>query len=568
MLTNLEWFHLLPEPYGERAIHNAIATNREDLISWCMSDAINVFTWCETSEGREYWQSVYNSYKEADTTARHLYERNETLASEKRLRDAILEKSKRAVVYSSSMKTMLNALVVLGCKVSWHLPDDDYWTNEFANYITTRKGMLSYLANGRDHKVNDNGRWDRVGRQEMKPAKLAKKLLLSGTICGRLIEADFEKFSNNVKSYLGIVGDEDGDGKTLSLRVVNGEDIRKAYLGDNYSKILGSESNLHNSCMRDANRQEYLNIFVDNTKVVSLLIAEDSDNKILGRALLWVFDNGDKGMDTIYGPDIVIQSFKNWASDNDYYLKSRQSCHHHLFDIYNDNILHDDLIRKVSLEKWDYQTYPYMDSLFRLEIDEKRLHNSTSLCYDRELRNVDGTWIDENGDNSDGDDNEDDNDGDDRVELNNGEWVDEEDARWLHYQNYAGEWREAYYLADECSCCYNGEWMLDNDVVEIGNRCYPRDHHDITFINGRDEWALLDDTVYCESNQEYILMSDAVELAGEGWCHEDDARRCDTDGLYYMTDDMTMHGNVWVADCNTETYLETLKIKSNENETA
>jgi hypothetical protein len=46
------------------------------------------------------------------------------------------------------------------------------------NYLTLRDdGTISYLPKGKEHKLTDDGRWARDGRQNGAPQKIIKKLL-------------------------------------------------------------------------------------------------------------------------------------------------------------------------------------------------------------------------------------------------------------------------------------------------------------------------------------------------------------------------------------------------------
>ena len=208
MKTILEWLNELPQPYKSQAIYNFQEhlkrykfTNEERYtelsIKRCeyMSDAITASShWSVTPQGQEYWCDLYDKYEAIKSL--ELIKRRE-------------EQQLKRVYYSSSMFAML-LKIEDSSNVARRLTQDEYWDNSFANYITMRGDMCSYLPAGREHKVNpDTGRWLRDGRQDMKPAKLARKLLNERGLYG-LTDTDFEKFNNAVRSYISIMGDEDG----------------------------------------------------------------------------------------------------------------------------------------------------------------------------------------------------------------------------------------------------------------------------------------------------------------------------------------------------------------------
>ena len=71
------------------------------------------------------------------------------------------------------------------------------------------------------------------------------------------------------------------------LEIVEGDDILKYYLFDNYfrpnSACIGT---LWNSCMRQSERNKFMKLYAVNPQVKMLLLLED-DDKVRARALLW-----------------------------------------------------------------------------------------------------------------------------------------------------------------------------------------------------------------------------------------------------------------------------------------
>jgi hypothetical protein len=102
------------------------------------------------------------------------------------------------------------------------------------------------------------------------------------------------------------------------FKVVEGEDIRKWYLETNYSDRRGQ---LASSCMRYEKCQKYLDIYVQNPEVCSLLImySDASKTKICGRALIWKNVDGEFVMDRVYTVnDYDIEVFRKYASSKEW----------------------------------------------------------------------------------------------------------------------------------------------------------------------------------------------------------------------------------------------------------
>lgn len=543
MKTYVEWFNELPEPYRTQALenvrsgvcaHSSRYSESEMFVS--MAQAItSTMHWSATPQGHEYWNELYDRYTEQHREAIRI---EEAIAEQKeeearaRARELYRIRDERVITFSDSTRSMLRELSNHSVVASLMLFYSD--KNLFCDYVTMRGEMFSYLPKGRPHMVNDSGRWAREGRQEMKPGKLARKILheedeardmLYGKVT--LTDKDFEQFGNMVRSYIGINGDEDGEGRTLTIDVFSGEDIRWGYYEDNYSQLADSGSNLWGSCMRYGSCQDYFDIYVDNN--VKMLVAKDTFGKIVGRALLWECTNGRKVMDTIYSPDKVRQVFINWAIDNDYYYKSQQSCHHHEFDMHSgEHVGSWDAV--VKLSHVDFSEYPYMDTFMYLNQDDKLLSNRDD-DYTHTLRCTDGSY-EENGVYDDYSD----------------ETISEEDSVYLDYCTDEVNWRGTTHI-DNTVMTRDGYRVLDRDSVEVEG---------YYFAEGSDS------IVYVDSRNEYYLVGNTTETYDGDIIHDDDAVECAHTGNTYHRDDMVeVETYIFVHKDSVEDYLEQLKEEEN-----
>lgn len=535
--TALEWFNELPEPYKSQAIENATNYSHSDDVDseitlsmqhYFMSEAItSSIHWSITPQGHQYWNDLYDEYIISEKPERErVMEEKERDFREQRAREIIeyQQRQDNLVTMSESMRQMLRTLEDKSKVASYLITHSD--KRLFCNYVTMRGAMTSYLPNGREHKVNDEGRWARDGRQEMKPAKLARKILPESL---KLVESDFEHYNNLVKSYIGLNGDEDGDGRNISVKVVSGEDIRRYYYEGNYSEHADHGSNLWGSCMRYASCEDYFDLFVDNDNI-KMLVALDSDSKVVGRALLWECTNGRKAMDTIYAPDSIRPIFISWAVDNDYYYKSDQSCHHRFFNMYRGSMVAD-WYGTVKINHAYYDYYPYMDTMMYLDTKCKTLTNDDNDGHDKTLRCTDGSH-EGNGTVYDDYSNCD---------------IDEDDAVYLDYHVGDVNW-SGYTHVDNTVETRFGYRILEDHAVEVGNDYYPEGH---------------DDIVYVETHGCHYHVDDTVETEDGDYIHEDDAVECGFDGLVYHKDDMTNCNGTMVHNDNLESYYERLNNKEN-----
>ena len=535
MKTIIEWYGMLPEPVKSQAFENAITRQDVDIFNYevrSMYNAIDTsFTWANTPQGSDYWLKITEQWDDDTNTLRV------------------------PLTFSTSMRIMLLSMY-RDNKVASALLRDTQTHTTFANYITMRGELCSYLPNGREHTLNDMGKWTRNGRQDMKVGKMAKNLLTELAIINEDIDAvELEKFGNLVKSYISVIGDEDGEGKKIVFDVINGRKIYDAYLVDNYSKILGTDTNLYNSCMRHEECQSYLDIYVDNIEVVSMLVANDCNGKILGRAILWTMNDGKKAMDTIYAHESLTNSFIQWANDNNYFYKSKQSCHHDDFDKHlTDGEIYSPC---VTLKKYKYNQYPYMDTLSILEGNELRSEADGNEY--RILKSTDGSY--EDCDTS-------------VFDVYNQCDINEDDARYVDYTRPNGQSINGYVSVDDLSDIAHGGWVLSCDCVDVDGEDYLRDDENICYLETRSEWYVIDDCV-SDYNGDMIHIDDAVELCsdvyGDEHAYEDDATKCIIDGEYYLNDDMIEVDGGMLYEGNQEHYnliLENLKPKNNATKIA
>ena len=275
------------------------------------------------------------------------------------------------------------------------------------------------------------------------------------TVGVTISDKERETLVNSYKSVWKL--SKDGD----RFELVKGEDIRKWYLETNYQFNKGQ---LSNSCMRYERCQKYLDIYVENPEVCSLLILHGEDmTKIVGRALVWVTEDGSKYLDRIYTNfDSDKNLFIGWANKNGI---------EHSYQ--NDNL-------KVRLKKSDFNSYPYMDTFFALDKSENLLsgeEDDLDIEGRYELRDTSGRAVFSN-----------------RIWSEyHGEYIDRDDAI------YCRDIEDYVYSDNARYLSYKDEWVSENN-------------DDIVYSDHDGEYYYQNDTVYSEYLQSYIYNSDAVRV--------------------------------------------------------
>ncbi len=196
-----------------------------------------------------------------------------------------------------------------------------------------------------------------------------------------ITDKDIEEFVNSTVSFLKM-NKSDSESK---IEEVKGEDIRFWYHRDNYQSLSGE---LGSSCMSYPNTQPFLDIYCKNPNSVSLLILKSKQEKLLARALLWKLDNGEYFLDRVYSvlnSDCII--FWRLAIEKGWIYKKR------------DDLLKGDTFwigsLSVNLDKSQFNTYPYLDTLCYLYRWDGRLTTDGPDIDCITLKETDGGWEEE-----------------------------------------------------------------------------------------------------------------------------------------------------------------------------
>jgi len=175
---------------------------------------------------------------------------------------------------------------------------------------------------------------------------------------------------------------------------LKGEDIRKYYHFEKYENDKGT---LGSSCMRYNRCQSYLDIYVNNPEQCNLvvLMSDEKDDTICGRAILWTDIDGKRIMDRIYTNRTQDeQLFKEFAKKNGFYCKRNQNMNEDEPFISPETGEEEIIRTKIELSVKNYDYFPYMDSFkyfFEGHGDRPSyLTNSSRFGYDFELTDTDG----------------------------------------------------------------------------------------------------------------------------------------------------------------------------------
>lgn len=175
---------------------------------------------------------------------------------------------------------------------------DTFFDSE-ENKIKTSNMFFSRLTDSDALIYNKN-------RTQIKIGRLIKKIFYD-----TFSDKEIEIFVNQYKSQFDL--------KKLSFKILEGSDIKEGYNSNNFSFENSGPNELINSCMND--KLTLIDFYYSCP--VKLLVLEDQNKYIWGRALIWEIKKDVFYMDRIYCiSQEHIYKFRRHAKDNGWWWKT------------------------------------------------------------------------------------------------------------------------------------------------------------------------------------------------------------------------------------------------------
>jgi hypothetical protein len=129
----------------------------------------------------------------------------------------------------------------------------------------------------------------------------------------------------------------------------------------------------------------------------------------------------------------------------------------------------------------------------------------------------------------------------------------EEEEEDDHDGEVWSDWHGCYIDEDEAvySDVY-GDYIRFDCSAEVGGIYYHENDENIRYVDSRGRYYHVDDTAYCEYNNEDIHINDAIHVEDYGYVHEDDVNEVavNIDGTWYNKDNCVQCeiSGVWMQD--------------------
>jgi len=377
------------------------------------------------------------------------------------------------------------------------------------NYLTLRDdGTISYLPKGKEHKITDDGRWARDGRQNGTAGKIIKKILTPRAV--KLFkDVEFTSFVNQYKAAC------DAECKEFVIRP--NKDIPEIYCMDREQGHAG----LNDSCMNGD--EDYLKIYAycPHLRILTMM---NNEGHLAGRALLWTTEDGVL-MDRVYvAKEHYYDMFLEYAETNEFIRKVEYKSYRDKDRYVKDGNVFRKAYKIATPTEFDY--YPYIDTF--------TYGGEGFLCNDNSFSGIVYEYCQTGGTR----------DGDDYLECayTNNRYH-EDDLRYIEYGEYGGQYihcdhsvyvvtNRTYYYENDDAIVYvesRSEYYLkeDENLVEINGDMYHTDDEQVRFSDNTGEWHLDEDVIWCDHHDTYLLLEDAVRTPNGDIFHKDDITSVD-----------------------------------------
>lgn len=269
----------------------------------------------------------------------------------------------RTIIISNELKEVLTKInSAISTTLLGESVEESMLTDKEVNYLdlsTTTKGHLSYLTKERIEKITKEDEcqnfWNAKMRYHARPGSVLKKMF------SFFRDYEIEHFTTQ---FLSIT-----DPPVYRMLVVKGTDIAKYYDHANYFEQKGS---LGGSCMKAVN-ERFFDIYVNNPDFINMLVMLNQNDKVMGRAVLWL-GKDFKVLDRVYVcNDLYIKYFKSWAQENSCYYKEYNNWYTPKHMMLGDESVFADFEIKLNVSKFD--KYPYLDSFKWLNTKTNKISN-------------------------------------------------------------------------------------------------------------------------------------------------------------------------------------------------
>ena len=238
--------------------------------------------------------------------------------------------------------------------------------NDSLTFVTGSK--VVELSNKYDDDYRKLG-WTKY-RSSMRIGKALKLIFGNKYPINQLKGVEAPKPKNDIESFVNMYKAEREKNKNYDFfDIVKGEDIRFWYDQENYSRYMQEGCTLAKSCLRYKESLKFLDLYVKNPKVFSMLILKDSSNKLRARAIVWNLNEPENRtfMDRVYSiNDFDVELFKTYARERGWLYKSRQTYgyNHNIIDSKNgEEYEWSTFIMNAIIKPLKYKHYPYLDTL-------------------------------------------------------------------------------------------------------------------------------------------------------------------------------------------------------------
>lgn len=209
-------------------------------------------------------------------------------------------------------------------------------------------------------------------KQQGKPASMLRRLLYP-MVAEVVPDTVFETIANKLKAY--------GDLSRGTIEIWDADRIAEAYLEENYAPAHEVNVGTLYSCMRYDWAQKFMSWYksIGSGLVQIAVLIRNSDQKILGRALVWNLPDGRTFMDRVYGSDSTRELFKNYAQEQGWWKRYYDSYDYKQQWINPETREYEQVNMEIEVprKKRILRNVPYIDTFSYVDLTKGTIHNNS-----------------------------------------------------------------------------------------------------------------------------------------------------------------------------------------------
>lgn len=279
------------------------------------------------------------------------------------------------ILYHKSSESMVIAIIIAEQSQHTRFPIN------FLKLDGENFDSISYLNNRDIDRTNQYNRWESSRRTSSKIGRVLRQAIPEAFL-PYIHDSEIEKAVNIIKAELVVhIGE---------FYLESSDMIAHWYQDDKVCRTVPIGS-LSSSCMRYPQMKDGLHEFYSGLgDQVQILSFRNSNDQVLGRALVWTTKKGEVLLDRVYASDANIKAFQSYARKQGWHARQQNSYEYPRQWIDPNGDAYTKTF-KFNLPSALPKFFPYLDSFKFFDVKTLTMHNSETTTHHVQAIRTDGS---------------------------------------------------------------------------------------------------------------------------------------------------------------------------------